>query len=71
MIKINLEVLLSQKSKQEGRVISLSVVSREAGIDLRTLKKYQAGRVRFYTLKTIDKLCEYFGCQVGDVLRMT
>lgn len=70
MIKINLEVLLSQKSKQEGRVISLPVVSREAGIDLRTLKKYQAGRVRFYTFKTVDKLCEYFHCGVGDVLKM-
>jgi len=70
MIKVQLDNLVYRKSKQEGRVISLPVVSKETGIDMRTLKSYQAGEVKFYTLKTIDKLCEYFGCQVGDVLHM-
>ena len=69
MIKIQLDSLMLSKSNQERRVISLSVVSREAGIDVRTLRKYQAGRIRFYTLKTLWKLCRYFHCQVGDVLR--
>ena len=61
-------ILLAQKATREQHNIALNDVQRETGIAWSTLNAWANNHVTRYDFPIIQALCEYFECQVGDLL---
>jgi len=62
-----LKILIAEKEFHEGRKLTYRTISKETGISTTTLTKYinLGGGI---DPGTLEKLCEYFDCQPGDLL---
>ncbi|MCD8050141.1 MAG: helix-turn-helix transcriptional regulator [Clostridiales bacterium] len=49
----------------------ISDVARATGISRTTLTHLYYGTSRAVSFETLNKLCQYFGCGVGDILTRT
>lgn len=69
MIRFRLKELMAEKSFKEGKPTSLVEVATQTGIARSTLNRI--ANVRGYSTSTdvIDKLCEYFDCNVEELLQ--
>ena len=63
MIKCRLSLLMGE------RKIRVADVSRDTGLPRSTVTALYKETAERVELSTIDTLCEYFGCEVGDLLR--
>lgn len=64
MIKSNLRVLLAERD------MTIYDLSRETGCNkdiLNRLKRNQSSQI---SMEMLDKLCNFFDCQLGDILRI-
>jgi putative transcriptional regulator len=61
-------ILLAQKATKQQQNIALMDVQRETGIAWSTLNSWANNQVTRYDAPVIQALCEYFGCQVGELL---
>jgi putative transcriptional regulator len=61
-------ILLAQKATQQQQNIALMDVQRGTGIAWSTLNAWANNHVTRYDAPVIQALCEYFDCQVGDLL---
>ncbi|AMN13746.1 hypothetical protein ACZ81_04380 [Alteromonas macleodii] len=62
MIKCNLSVLMGQ------RKLKISDVVRETGINRNTIHRLYYEKATRIDYDILDKLCDYFNCEVGDFL---
>ena len=69
MIRFRLAELIADKAFAERRVVPLSEVAQATGIHRATLSKIANQPGANIGTEIIDKLCRYFGCQPGDLLR--
>lgn len=67
MIRFRLKELVAEKSFQEDRRVTLEEVSQETGIHRTTLSKISNQKGYNTTTEVLDKLCAYFGVDIGDV----
>ena len=68
-MRSQLRILLAQKSDREGRSISLREVVRGADVSVSTVMGMANNTIRRVPLDELNKLCEYFDCDVGDILK--
>ncbi|MCA9128761.1 MAG: helix-turn-helix transcriptional regulator [Planctomycetales bacterium] len=68
MIRFRLTELIADKAFAERRVVSLLEIAAATGIHRATLSKMVNQPGANVGTDTIDKLCEYFGRQPGDLL---
>ncbi|SBT11923.1 helix-turn-helix domain-containing protein [Vibrio celticus] len=68
MIRYNLKELIEKKSKEEGRKISGAQIAAEIGIQRSAMAKMIRDEGYTTTTKTIDALCEYFDCDVSELI---
>jgi len=61
-------ILLAQKATKQQQNIALMDVQRETGIAWSTLNSWANNQLTRYDAPVIMVLCEYFDCQVGDLL---
>ncbi len=61
-------ILLAQKATKEQHNIALMDVQRETHIAWSTLNAWANNQVTRYDAPVIQALCEFFDCQVGDLL---
>jgi putative transcriptional regulator len=57
-----------KKEIGEGRILSLRKMEAECGIAYSTLHALSKGDFKGIHNATLDALCKYFGCGVGDLL---
>lgn len=50
------------------RLLKISALSRATGISRVTLTQLYYRRTKQIDLETLDKLCDYLHCSVGDIL---
>jgi len=62
VIKCHLSRLMGE------RKVKIADVSRDTGINRGTLTRLYQETAERIDLEVIDKLCDYFGCQAGDLL---
>ncbi|GED14880.1 helix-turn-helix domain-containing protein [Aneurinibacillus migulanus] len=62
MIKSNLPVLMAE------RLLKVKHLSEETGISRTTLFSLYYGKGKGVQFDTLDKLCQYFGCTIGELL---
>lgn len=70
-VRNRLAILLAEKSVDSKRRISIAEISRETGIDQRTLGKWANNTITRFDAPVISALCAYFNCSVGDLLEYT
>ncbi|MEG3767056.1 helix-turn-helix transcriptional regulator [Alteromonas sp. 14N.309.X.WAT.G.H12] len=69
MIRVLLVQKLDDKSFAEGRKITLKEVADSTGIGRATLTRIANKPDYITTTEIIDKLCDYFDCEPGDLLK--
>ena len=68
-IQNRLKVLLAEKELREDRKLTYRLVAQETGLAIGTLTEYMTQRVRRFDKSTLETLCEYLACDVGDLLK--
>ena len=68
VVRSNLAQLIDQKSKRDGIQLSQYRLSQETGVSLNAIKRYLRGVPGYFDKNVVAALCEYFQCQVGDLL---
>jgi putative transcriptional regulator len=69
-VRSNLLVLLAEKQQREQRRISLRKVSMETGLRPYTVYSFANNSLKEYPGEAIARLCEYFSCDTGDLLKL-
>lgn len=69
MIRFRLAELIADAQFKTGRRITLLEIAEATGINRMTLSRMANVRGYSTSTDTIDKLCRFFGCDVGDVAR--
>lgn len=59
--------MISEKSFQEGRRITIGEVAKETGINRMTLSKMINHKGYSTVTDNLDKLCAYFGCSLDEL----
>ena len=67
-VKNHFAKLLEEKEGREHRYIPLAEVASATGISRKTLYKWQNDEVEHFNNEIIDKLCDYFGVQLDELL---
>ena len=69
-MKSNLHVLVANKTQETGKRISLRGLARDLEISTYTIYALANNELEEFPRGVIEKLCNYFGCEVGDLLVM-
>jgi len=69
-VKSNLSLLMGQKSQREGRRITLRTVADETKLTKHTVYKIADNTIKEYPKTAIEKLCEYFKCDIQELLTL-
>ncbi len=62
--------LLEEKSRRENRFIPLSEVANAAKIARKTLYKWEKNEVNEFNGDVVEKLMQYFGVELSDLLEL-
>jgi putative transcriptional regulator len=62
------KVLLAEKEVREKRTISLRQVVRETGVPISTVQGLANNSLREFPGASLEALCDYLGCRLGDLL---
>lgn len=68
MLRFKLKELIAKKEFAEGRQITLKEIAAETGINRMTLSKIVNHKGYSTVTDNIDKLCNYFDCDVEDLV---
>jgi putative transcriptional regulator len=68
MIKSKLKLLIAQREIATGQKITYQSLAIEVGLSKTTLNRLAEGKTDRIDFLTLEKLCRYFQCHVGDLL---
>lgn len=68
MIRSKLKVLMACMEAEQNRRITYDVIHEATGLSRSTLSALAIGRSGMVSFDTLDRLCEFFDCGVGDLL---
>ena len=69
MIQCRLRELMEKKARETSTRITYRVINKATGVSPNTLSSLaQPELPKMIGISVIDRLCEYFDCQVGDLL---
>lgn len=67
-VRSNTLVLMAEKAQREQRRLTLKRVAEETGISYYTLNAIAHDTIREYPRAALASLCQYFACDIGDLL---
>ena len=67
MIQCRLRELIAAKGRQERRKITYDDILAQTGVNKNTLTKLANDRAAMVGISVINRLCDYFDCQPGDL----
>ena len=68
MIRFRLKELIAEKEFQQGKRLTLEEVAKSTGVHRTTLSKIANNKKDYSpTTDVLDKLCEYFDVEIGQV----
>jgi putative transcriptional regulator len=68
-IRSHMRMLLAAKSQREGRTISLRELQRDTEVPISTVMGMANNTIKRVPLEELNALCEYFDCDIGDLLK--
>ena len=63
MIKNRLPVLMA-----ENGIKTMTELSEKTGLDKNTISNWYNQKLKRYSTDTLNTLCDFFNCQIGDLL---
>jgi DNA-binding Xre family transcriptional regulator len=69
VVNSHLKILAAEKSLREKRPIGIMTLVREADVSRSTAQRLLNNTIKQVPLDDLGKLCTYFDCEVGDILR--
>lgn len=69
VLRFRLRELIAEKQFQEGRRVTLEEIASATGIHRTTLSKIQNVRGYNTTTDVLDRLCDFFDCEIGDLVQ--
>lgn len=67
-VRSRLRVVAAEKCFQEGKKLTFRDMAEGTGLPVSVITKYMTDQVARYDGETLAKLCDYFKCEVGDIL---
>lgn len=67
-VQNRVQELLAKKGRIEERTISLRTAASETGVALNTIHAWSRNRVQRYDAEQIIVFCDYFECEIADLL---
>ncbi len=67
-VKNRVVALIGEKQAREGKVINAAVVARGTGLTRQAIHAWMRGEVQSFKSETVEALCNYFNCEIGDLL---
>lgn len=61
-------ILLAEKEKREGRRIRNKEIAQTVGVTQHTVARWLKNEVDKVELPVLEAFCDYFDCEVGDLL---
>lgn len=68
MIQSRLKVLISEKELRENRKWTYENIKGATGISVTTIHRLVRDTAKRYDANTLDVLCRFLNCNVGDLL---
>jgi putative transcriptional regulator len=68
MIKSKLKLLIVQRELDKNQKITYESLANEVGLSKTTLNRLAENKTERIDFLTLDKLCRYFECDVGNLL---
>lgn len=68
MIRFKLGEMIEKRQFVEGRRVTVNEIATATGLNRMTLSKILNQRGYGTGTDTIDRLCQYFGCKVEDLM---
>ncbi len=67
-LKIRLNELIKEKEQEWGRSIKQYEIAQEINVPASTLSRYMNGFLSRYDGEILEKLMDYFDCELEDIL---
>lgn len=67
-MKNRLTALMGEKQAKMNKLVTPVDVADAVGLSRQAIHKWIHNQIASYPADTLDKLCEYFDCEVGDIL---
>lgn len=68
MIKSRLKLLIAQREIESSQKLTYERLADEIGLSRNTVGRLAENKTDRIDFLTLDKLCTYFGCTIGDIL---
>lgn len=68
MLRFRLKELIAEKQFQDGKRVTLTVISKATEINRVTLSKMVNQRGYSTVTANLDRLCTYFGCRIEQLV---
>jgi len=69
-LRNNFLILLTQKEQREGRRIRNTQIAEETGVTLPTVHRWLRNEVTKFDMPVLEAFCDYFDCDLCDLLIM-
>lgn len=67
-IRFRLKERMADQEFRERRTVTLKDVAEQTGVHRVTLSKLANNKPYDVRISTIERLCSYFGCEIGDLV---
>lgn len=67
-MKNRILALMGEKQSKENRAISQAEVAAATGLTRQAISKWARGEITQFNSETVERLCKYFDCQIGELL---
>jgi DNA-binding Xre family transcriptional regulator len=67
-VKTRLQELVKERETKIGKPITQFEIAVQTGISLSTVSRWMRAKVNTADFETVEKLCEFLECDLGDLI---
>lgn len=67
-LQFRIAELIAEKSRREGRDITYETITAETGVSANSISNLKQGKAKMVGLSTVERLLDFFGCEVKELI---
>lgn len=67
-LQFRLRELIAERERKTGQNVTYQAIYDETGVSPNTLSTLAQGKVKMVGIKTVERLLDYFDCDVNDLI---
>lgn len=67
-LQFRIKELMAKRERETGRPCTYDTINETTGISPNTLSTLANNKVKMVGIKTVERLLDYFGCTVGELI---